>query len=421
MSNIARMIAPVAVLVAGVGIAAAFVLTRPSVERRAVKPLPPRVEVVEVTSGTHATEVEALGTVMPAEEVRLQPEVTGVVRFLHPELAPGGLVEKGEVLVRIDPRNYRLAVEERRAQVAKAEADLQLERGRVRVAKKEWELLGEAGGADADEALALRKPQLRNAEVALEAAKSALERAQLDLARTVLRAPFPAVVRTEDVELGQMVGPSAPVATLAGTDAFWVQVSLPLSDLPLIERPGSDGKGGADAFVAQTTSSGELSTFEGRVIRFLGDLDPKGKMARVVVAVKDPLRRSEGTGLPLLLGSVVRVRIEGRALDDVYVLPRLGLRGDDRVWLIEEGKLAIRPVEVVFRGREEVYVRGNLGPAARVITSRLQTPVEGMAVRLEGAAPSTVELGLGAELPTPEEPAERLNGERKAAEARRAR
>jgi RND family efflux transporter MFP subunit len=387
MSNIARTLAPIGVLLLGSGLAAAFIATRETPERKAVAPLPPRVEVRTVLEEDRAAGVKALGTVVAAEKVTLQPEVTGVARYVSPNLVPGGRVKKGELLVRIDPRNFRLAVEERKAQVAKAEFDLQVERGRQRVAKKEWELLeGETSG-EADEALALRKPHLRNARTALEAARSALERAKLDLARTRIRAPFDAVVESEGVEIGQLLSPSAQVATLVGTDAFWVQTNLPIAELALLEMPGPDGQEGSKAVVLQESGPRAPLEREGRVVRLLGDLDPRGKMARVLVEVPDPLSRGpEGDRLPLLLGSVVRVELEGRPLEDVYVVPRLALHEGDRVQTVEDDELAIRPVDVVWRGRDQAYVRGPLGPSPEVVVSKLQTPVAGMKVRVEGDA-----------------------------------
>ena len=380
MSSKVRMVAPILVLVAGVGIAAAFVATGPNPQRTIVKRLPPRVEVQTLSREDRRAEVIGLGTVIPAEEVILQPEVSGPVRYLNPSLVPGGRIRKKEVLVRIDARNYQLAVEERKAQVAKADYDLQLERGRQRVAKKEWDLLKQSTRGEADEALALRKPHLRNAEAALLAAQSALDRAELDLARTVLRAPFDALVQSENVEIGQLLGPTTSVATLVGTHAFWVQVSLPVNDLRLLDIPGVRGDSGSRALVMQ--ASGDVRR-EGRIVRLLGELDPQGKMARVVVEVRDPL--STENGLPLLLGSVVKVRIEGGMVPQVYAIPRLALHEGGEVWAVEEGKLAIHEVDVVWRGRTEVFVRAEMGAHPQLIVSRLQTPVEGMSLRLDGA------------------------------------
>ncbi|MEL6187279.1 MAG: HlyD family efflux transporter periplasmic adaptor subunit, partial [Myxococcota bacterium] len=258
-----------------------------------------------------------------------------------------------------------------------------------RVAKREWDLLESSTEGEADATLALRKPHLVKAQAELEAARSALERAQVDLGRTTLRAPFDAFVKEESVDLGQLVQPNASIMTLVGTAAFWVQVSLLLGDLGFLQLPAPDGTGGSRVRVRQSLGGGQNIDVEGRVLRVLGDLDPKGKMAQVLVQVDNPLDLD--TTVPLLLGSVVSVRIEGEPLEDVYVLPRLALHEDGKVWLVEGGKLAIREVSVVHRALDEVFVRGGLGQDAVVITSRIPAPVPGMALRIEDGSSKTAE------------------------------
>lgn len=381
MTNTARFVAPILVLVAGFGVAGLFIATGPRPERRAQKPLPPRVSVLEVTKGTQRANIDALGTVVPSRSVGLHPEVAGVVREVSKQMVVGARVAKGDLLLRLDARNYRLAVDERRSQVAKAEVEVQLEEGRQRVAAKEWKLLEGSTQGEADEALALRKPQVKNARAALSAARSALARSRLDLARTELRAPFDAFIQDEKVEVGQLVQPTTSLATLIGTEAFWVQVSLPLDRLAAVSVADETGRGGAEALIRQPLPGGAPIERTGRVIRQLYDLDPKGKMSRVVVEVPAPLE-TEGE-LPLLLGSVVEVRIEGKPVDDAYAIPRSALRSSDQLWLAKDDKLAIVPVEVVWRGKREVLVRGKLDPVINLITSRLSAAVPGASLRVE--------------------------------------
>lgn len=389
MNSLPRIVAPILTLVLGVLVAAGFIFTKPAAPRKSASALPPRVEVITLSAESRRAEIEALGTLVAAREVRLQPEVSGVVRHISDNVVPGGRVRKGELLVRIDARNYRASVEQQKAALARAEFELAVERGRQRVAKREWDLLESSTEGEADATLALRKPHLVKAQAELEAARSALERAQVDLGRTSLRAPFDAFVKEESVDLGQLVQPNASIMTLVGTAAFWVQVSLPLGDLGFLQLPAPDGTGGSRVRVRQSLGGGQNIDVEGRVLRVLGDLDPKGKMAQVLVQVDNPLDLD--TTVPLLLGSVVSVRIEGEPLEDVYVLPRLALHEDGKVWLVEDGKLAIREVSVVHRALDEVFVRGGLGQDAVVITSRIPAPVPGMALRIEDGSSKTAE------------------------------
>ena len=386
MKNVGRYVAPILVLMLGAGVAVVLIVTKPEAPRTTLEPLPPQVEVLQLRQESRVAEIEALGTLQPAREVRIQAEVSGVVRRVAPAIVPGGRVSAGDVLVRLDQRNYRSAVEQQEASLARAQFELEMERARKLVAEREWGLLeGAATLGEANKDLALRKPHLKLAQAELEAAKSALEKAHIDLRRTVLRAPFDALVREESVETGQLVQANASIMTLVGTEAYWVQVTLPVSSLAFVQLPDSKGQGGSRVLVRQSLGGDRAVEKEGHVMRVLGDIDPKGKMARVLVEVKDPLEA--GDGFSFLLGSVVSVRIEGATLDGVYVLPRLALHEDQVVWLVDDDHtLTLRHVEVVHRTRNEVFVRGLPRPTASVLTSRLPAPVAGMPVRVSGSA-----------------------------------
>jgi len=132
------------------------------------------------------------------------------------------------------------------------------------------------------------------------------------------------------------------------------------------------------------------------VVKLLGDLEPQGKMARLLVEIRDPLsieREGDGGDLPLLLGAYVNVDIEGPALTDVIALPRPALRDNDQVWLKREGKLVIREVDVVWTTEDKVFVRGDLSTDSDVVISRIDAPVEGMPLRLNGEKPAAVAAG----------------------------
>jgi hypothetical protein len=131
--------------------------------------------------------------------------------------------------------------------------------------------------------------------------------------------------------------------------------------------------------------SGVNSEWSGEVVRLLGDLEPQGRMARLLVSVPDPLGdgQADDEHAPLLLGSYVEVAIAGRELRDVFAISREELRDGDTAWIVSsQGKLDIRPVDVIFRGRDHVLVRAGLEAGERLVTSDLSSPVAGMALRL---------------------------------------
>lgn len=106
-------------------------------------------------------------------------------------------------------------------------------------------------------------------------------------------------------------------------------------------------------------------------------------MAQLLVEVPDPLAmRPENRGLPrLLVNDYLQATIEGRVLRNTVALDRALLHGGDRVWLFAEGQLVVRPVKVLFRGPERVYIGEGLSAGDRVVTTDLSSPIPGMALR----------------------------------------
>ena len=372
--------------VVGAAIAAALVLVATKAEPpRAEKPLEGTlVDVIQISARRHEVDLRGKGTVVPAQEIVLQAELGGRVIWQSPELVAGGRFKEGQAIVRIDPRDYQLAVESARSQVNQAKLELALEKRRGEVAKREWNAFGEVDVSEEQSALAQREPQLESTRLALKAAQSALKKAQLDLARTTLRAPFNAMVVSESVDTGQLISPQSTVARLVGTDEYHVQVSVPVSSLRTVVARSGEGPG-SEAKIVQHAGD-ETIERRGEVIRQLPDLDPGGAMARLLVRIENPV--GEKGDLPLLLGSFVDVAIEAEPIEDAIRLPRVALRNGRNVYVMnDQDTLEIRDVEIAWTEPDAVLVTGGLRANERVVTSRIPTPVPNMLLRTVAPTP----------------------------------
>lgn len=378
------VVLPLLIVIVAGAIARGLIKSRPTPERQSPVDRGVLVEVEEIQLENLRMDVDVLGVVMPSQRVVLQPQVAGAITWVNPEFLVGGQVKAGDILVKIDRRDYQIAVDERRSAVDQAEAQLSQERGQQVVAEREWALFKESANEELDPSLALRAPQRRIAEVNVEASKSRLKKAQLDLERTTLRAPFNAFVQAGSVEVGQVVSPQSQVATLVGTDEFWVQVSVPVDSISMIDIPGLNALEGSTAEVAKDAGASTI-TRKGDVLRLLPELDPVGKMARLMIRVADPLdlrQPIEARKPPLLLGAQVRVKIAGARGGEVSVIPRSALHDGGSIYVFEEGKLKIRPVSVVRKEREHAWLSG-VEPGTKLITSRIASPVEGLKLRTQ--------------------------------------
>jgi RND family efflux transporter MFP subunit len=317
--------------------------------------------------------------------VALNPRVSGEIIRVNDHLIPGGHFLKEEPLLTIDPSDYQLMVRQLASEVARAQADYQVEQGYQLVAKKEFALLNEEVSAE-EQALMLREPQLERSRAALQSAQAKLAQADLDLQRTVVKAPFNAIVMSRNVNLGTRVTPATPLATLVGSDAYWVEASIPASQLKWIDTDRVDGTPGSPVRIYDTASWGSDSYRKGEVVGLTATVEKQGRMARILISIPDPLAlRPEHAGAErLLLDTYVRVEIDGRPLEQATVIERDLLRDGDKVWIMNDaGKLDIRSVEIAFRNQNEVLVTGDLREGEQLIISNLPSPVAGMALRLQ--------------------------------------
>jgi RND family efflux transporter MFP subunit len=294
------------------------------------------------------------------------------------------VVKEGQTLIRLDARDYEATVKLRESELARAELNLKLEQGNQRVAREEYQMLEDIV-EDQDQELVLRQPHLEQARAALEAAKAALATAQLNVERCTVKAPFNAVVQEKLVDVGAQVSQSSRLLNLMGTDENWVQAKIPVDQLRWITIPDGDGQQGSEVKVFDEAAWGTGVWRQGSVLRLLGQLEDQGRLSQVLISVKDPLvlDNDETGSLPLLVNSYVRVQIEGKTLEGVMPVKREYLHDGDNIWIMnKEDRMEIRPVEVVFRDKETVYLSGGLENGERIVTTDISAPVEGMLLRL---------------------------------------
>jgi RND family efflux transporter MFP subunit len=376
--NRLKFILPLLVLVAGVAAAAILAASRkapPRVERTSLGPL---VDVVAVVVDDVAMAVTGHGEVVAKLAVDVVPQVAGQVVEVHPELVAGGFFAAGEALIVIDPRDYVLAVERAEAAVARAEVSLEREQAEAVVARQEWDALHP--GEEPPSGLVVRQPQVRQKEAELEAARADLEVARLNLERTRVRVPFDGVVVSKMVDIGQYVSPGRSVARVYGTDTVEVRVPLENRELAWIDVPSSNGDRGPRAEVS-AAFAGQSHTWQGRVVRMEAQVDAGSRMVHVVVEVAEPYVQADDRP-PLLPGTFVEVTVFGNTVPDVIQIPRFAVHEGATVWVVEDGLLRVREIEIARSDRETAYVSNGLAEGDRVIVSALDAVTDGMKVRV---------------------------------------
>lgn len=392
-----RVILPLLIVAAAVIVARVLIHTGPKAERRAPPPQQALVETMIMEASPLTIVLPATGTVVPSRMVPLRSQVAGQIVDTSDAYINGGFFSKGEVIFTIDPADYQLAVSRAKAALTEAEFLFKLEQGRQDVARREWELIGDASlSNELQTDLALRKPHLENAEAAVLSAQAALDQAELQLARTRITAPFDATVVAQHVNRGAYVSSQDVLAEVAATDEFWIDVAVPVRDLRRLTIPTQPGETGSPARIQHTADeSGRVWT--GSVLRLVRELDSQSRLARLVVTIPDPLDLQAGpsaSATSLLLGSFVRVDLIGETLEKTWVIPRSALHDHNSVWIMSsENTLEIRPVEMEWKDAERVAIRSGITAGERVILSNLGTPVAGMNLVDSAAAKQNKKAG----------------------------
>ncbi len=390
----ARWIVPLAVIGAAALAGALLMATRPAVETRRPEILAPLVRVVVAQPKSLRLDVTAEGTVHPRTESDLVAEVAGRVVALSPSMEEGGFFQADDVLIRLDDRDYRVALEKARAQVERAEsesawADRALERRRA---------LAEEGVASASN-LDDFENRARIARAELRDKRADLERARLDLERTALRAPYAGRVLEAHIDVGQFVARGTTLASLYAVD--WAEVRLQVPDealahlgLPLDFHVLEADADAAPAVELSAKVAGRAARWRGSIQRAEGQVDPRSRMVTLVARVADPYGRQTPADVPLAAGLFVAARITGREAEGVYELPAVALRNGEQLLVVDsEDRLRFRPVEVLRRGDDTVVIAAGLHPGERVCVSPLEAVTDGMRVRVNPPAQASTGSG----------------------------
>ncbi len=371
-----KLIIPGVVVLASLFGAAVLMATSPRLEPNNPAPVPPTVRVRDVQPESIRLHVHSQGTVVPDTQSQLIPEVSGRVTWMSGALVNGGYFEQGQTLLRLDDKDYRSSLARAQAALTRAEAEFE----HAQYEYERMKSLEERRLASRSQMQAAQRDH-RVAEATLRDARANVEQTGRNLERTEIKAPFTGLVREESVDIGQLVGPGSPVATIYASDRL--EVRLPIADrqlgflnLPVGHR-GELPAGRQPAVVLSAEYAGQRLEWTGNVVRTEAQIDTASRMVNVVA-------RIAGVGsdhaLPTV-GLFVEADIEGLLVDDIVVLPRSALRTGDRVLLVDQGnRLRFRAVEPLRLYQDDVLIKAGLAPGERVCVSPMQTPIDGMLV-----------------------------------------
>ncbi len=361
-----RIVLPVVILAGSIAVAVLLISNPTEIEETAAEIQPVSVRVVEATLGSTRLTVHSQGKVQAAQQVNLSAPVSGPVSWVSPALEPGGFIEAGEPLLRIDPSDFETALARSRASVQQAEAEASFAEDTLSRTRDlaDRSLASRAQLQEAERTLAVAQARLADA-------RASLSQAELDLGRTELTAPFTAVINSKQVELGQWVNRAQDVAMLYGADLVEVRVPLAIRQLGYLSIP-LGFRGELDDELAPTVKltgmyGGEQHNWEGKLVRIEAAIDADSNTVQSIIRVAQPDRKADdwSSRIPLPIGLYVQAEISGRQVDDVISLPRNVIRNNSQVLVIDnENKMYFREVEILRLEENRVLVASGILPVS---------------------------------------------------------
>ena len=372
---IRTFVIPAIIVAVFLSIAATLMATSPVLEPSSETPMPMTVRVQTVATESVELKVHSQGSVVPSTISQLIPEVSGRVVWTSPALVTGGFFKAGQELARIDELDYRNARDRASATLKRATAEVEhakYEYGRLR-SLAERKLVSRSSLENGLRAY-------RVAQASVDDARANFDQADENLRRTVLRAPFTGLVRSESVDIGQFASRGQAIATLYANDI--VEVRLPIADRQLAFLnlpPLRNGNFPADMqpnVALRAEYGGQTIEWIGKIVRAEAEIDTASRMVQLVARI-----RSDEISEELSVGLFVTAESSGLAVDDIVRLPRSALRNNNQVLIIDpDNKIRFRDVRPLRLYKDDVLIDAGLQAGERVCLSTVQTAIDGMNV-----------------------------------------
>ncbi len=379
MAKLIRLSLPLLVLIIALLAARYISNNKPEVQLRPAEPLAKlSVEIQPLSLQNYQASVSSYGNIQAHTETKLIAQVAGIITYVSDNFREGAFFEKGEVLVRIDPRDYQNAITIAEADLQTSRLEFAEEQAKVTQALRDWERLGK-GQAPND--LVLRKPQLAAKQAAVDSAKAKLSRAKLDLERSIIRAPYAGRILDKQMELGEYLSSGKTLANSYAIDYLEVRLPISLHQQTIVAIPENFRQsqvGQSPPLVKLSTSYGnEQYQWQAKLVRSEAALDTASRQLYVVAQIDDPFGPENESKPALKIGQFVRADIQGKQLKQVFVIPRSALYNDQQVVILQDGLLQRKDVHVVWQDAEHFVIDSGIEAGQHLVITPLGRVISG--------------------------------------------
>ncbi len=385
VSKILRIGLPMAILLIGAFLTFVLLNHREPPFKQEIQKIIPRVEILETKPHNGSILIESHGIIEADAVFSIASQVSGRVIWVHPDMKEGKKINKGEILFRIDPTEYELAVEQARADLVSARYDLDLVRAKQNAAIQEYQSykqMGKDSGSSPSPSLsplAKYEPQVESAISALNSVKAGLKIAELNLERTIVYAPEIGSFRSVSVNPGQIVVANETVAKLIKIQPVVIKVPIPLSDIDYLDFESDSEKKSSLALISKNMGI-RVHQWQGKVKRIMSEMDSTSRNALVFIEIDHVISNH---GLELPVGLFVNVTLKGKMEKNRVKIPLQTVRNGSTVWIVNnENKLEIRDVKIEKLTNTNAFISSGLNYGEKLVTSSITAPIQGLDVSI---------------------------------------
>ena len=375
MNSYIKKYSPLIIILVSIIIFVLMIRLRPEAKFEEPKIIPQLVETMVAYPSEVGAKISSQGTIRPEHEIFVTSELSGKVTWVSKNFLDGAGFQIGDTLMKIEKRDYELALISTESSLFQARLALEREEAEANLASIEWKRVGKGDASS----LTLREPQLAQARAVLAAAEAAYEQSKRNLERTSIIAPFDGRVRKKMVDLGTNLIPGSRLADIYATASFEVRLPIADKDIPFLGIPldGTSIDPANRPEVRLSTSYGgdELNT-KGSIVRSQSEIDPKTRMISVIATI--PISNANSG---FKVGMFVNAEINGLSFPGVTVVPRSAVK-DNMIWVVIDEKLRRKSIEVIRFEKDFAFISDGLNKNDRILITRLSSYVDGMPVRL---------------------------------------
>ncbi len=344
------------------------------------------VRTAPILQTEYLVTINSFGRVEPHTQGQLVSQVSGQIILVSPNFRDGGFFKEGEVLVKVDPRDYRIQVDIAAAELAVAKVTYAEERVLAKQAAEDRKIVRNKGIVSD---FALHIPQLAAAKSQIAAANAKLEQARLNVERTQIRAPYAGRMLTKNVDIGEVILANTGLASIYATDQVEIRLPVKNNELGFLKLPEQYASGEAPSHMLPSVKIGnrlgeDIQQWPAKLVRTAGAIDESSQQLYVIARIEHPYEKADSNRRPLKIGQYVTAEIEGRTIINALVIPNAAIYQGSYVYLFKDGVLERREIEIAWQNSREALIKKGLDAGDLLVLTPLGQVSSGTRVKMLG-------------------------------------